>query len=230
MVQNGSANANQHNSALASVLETHDPAMLVPGGYPPVVDPILSPMHSKRYSIRRNLRWRSWLSYGHRPTGGTTFDGTWLVGRCGLCGTYSTVTFQQFDRASSKESKQLKCRRYNGQQKEDREGKETEAMNKTRSLLFGVLDRSLIIGLFVSEQYLSAQCQFLWITIHGNVGNDRDYQYLPVCFLWSENFTGDGSSFWFMETGILFIIIRTFSGIDILLVVWLGNAGAGVSQ
>ena len=49
MAQSGSGSL--HNATLASVLETHDPSMLVPGGYHPVVDPTLSPTHSGRYAM-----------------------------------------------------------------------------------------------------------------------------------------------------------------------------------
>ena len=51
MAQSGSTNTSLHNAALASVLETHDPSMLVPGGYHAVVDPMLSPTHSGRYAM-----------------------------------------------------------------------------------------------------------------------------------------------------------------------------------
>ena len=53
MAQSSSTNTNLHNPALVSVLETHDPSMLVPGGYHPVVDPMLSPTHSERYAKNR---------------------------------------------------------------------------------------------------------------------------------------------------------------------------------
>lgn len=45
MAQSGSTNA------LAKVLETRDPSMLVPGGYPPVVDRMLSPTHSNAMQL-----------------------------------------------------------------------------------------------------------------------------------------------------------------------------------
>lgn len=51
MLQDGSSKTNLHNASLASVLSTHDPSTLAPGGYHPVVDPMLSPTHSRSYSM-----------------------------------------------------------------------------------------------------------------------------------------------------------------------------------